>query len=138
MWDNITFSPVKDTTSGNCAATDTYTQDICGSDNASSLTTIYSPDNSSTYSCSLDSSPSNDWIWIYFSTGSTDSDNTTLADQENDFNPPTSDNLSSGITLGTALVVSSASSGSLTTTIRDRVADDGSECMMYKPAFSFE
>ena len=109
MWDNITFSPVKDTTSGNYAATDNYTQDICGSDNASSLTTIYSPDNSSTYSCSLESSPSNEWIWVYFSTGSTDSDNTTLADQENDFNPPTSDNLSNGITLGAALVVSSAS-----------------------------
>ena len=138
MWDNITFSPAETTTSTNCAAATDYTQDICASDNASSLTTIYNPDNSSSYSCSLDSSPSNEWIWVYFSTASTDSNNATLADLENDFHPPTSDNLSNGINLGAALVVSSASSGSLKTTITNRVADDGSECMMYKPAFSFE
>jgi hypothetical protein len=36
------------------------------------------------------------------------------------------------------LVVSAASSGSLKTTITNRVADDTTECMMYKPAFSFE
>ena len=138
MWDNSTFSPVETTTSCNCAAATDYTKDVCSSDNASSLTTIYSPDNSSSYSCSLDSSTSNEWILVYFSTGSTDSDNTTLADQENDFNPPTWDNLSNGIKLGAVLVVSSASSGSLKTTILNRIADDGSECMMYKPLFSFE
>ena len=138
MWDNITFSPKLTTTSGNCVAATDYTQDICGSDNASSLTTIYDPDNSSTYSCSLDSSPTNEWIWVYFSTGSTDSDNSSLADLENDFHPPSADNLSNGINLGAALVVSAASSGSLKTTISDRIADDTTGCMMYKPAFSFE
>lgn len=138
MWDNITFSPDETTTSGNCVAATDYTQDICASDNASSLTTSYSPDNSSTYNCSLDSSPSNEWIWVYFSTASTDSDNATLADLESDFHPPSSDNLSNGINLGSALVVSSASTGNLKTTITSRVADDGSECMMYKPEFTFE
>ncbi|MBT3214019.1 MAG: hypothetical protein HN351_05180, partial [Deltaproteobacteria bacterium] len=138
MWDNITYSPATTTTSGNCAKATDYTQDICGSDNASSVTAIYDPDNSSTYNCSLDSAPTNEWIWIYFSTASTDSDNVTLADLENDFHPPTSDNLSNGVPLASALVVSAASSGSLKTTITNRVADDTTECMMYKPAFSFE
>jgi hypothetical protein len=138
MWDNITYSPATTTTSGNCAKATDYTQDICGSDNASSVTAIYDPDNSSTYNCSLDSAPTNEWIWIYFSTASTDSDNVTLADLENDFHPPTSDNLSNGVPLASALVVSAASSGSLKTTITNRVADDTTGCQMYKPAFSFE
>ena len=138
MWDNITFSPSEGTTSGNCTAVTNYTQDICGSENASTLTMVYDPDNSSSYNCSLDATPANEWVWIYFSTASTDSDNASLADLENDFNPPTSDNLSNGVTLASALVVSAASSGSLKTTIANRIADDGSECMMYKPAFSFQ
>ena len=138
MWDNITFSPDNTTTSGNCVAATDYTQDICGGDNASNVTSTYSPDNSSTYNCSVDSSPSNEWIWVYFSTASTDSDNSTLADLESDFHPPSSDNLSNGINLGSALIVNSASSGNLKTTITNRVADDGSQCMMYKPAFTFE
>ena len=138
MWDNITFSPKTTTTSANCAAADNYTQDICGSENASTLTMVYDPDNSSSYNCSLDAAPANEWVWIYFSTASTDSDNETLLDQESDWNPPTSDNLSNGVPLASALVVSAATSGSLKTTIANRVADDGSECMMYKPAFSFQ
>jgi len=138
MWDNITYSPKTTTTSANCAAADNYTQDICGSENASTLTMVYDPDNSSSYNCSLDAAPANEWVWIYFSTASTDSDNETLLDQESDWNPPTSDNLSNGVPLASALVVSAATSGSLKTTITNRVADDGSECMMYKPAFSFQ
>ena len=138
MWDNITFSPKLTTTSGNCAAASDYTQDICASDNASSLTMVYNPDNSSSYSCSLDATPENEWVWIYFSTSSTDSDNSTLADMENDYHPPTSDNLSNGVPLGAALVVSSTSSGNLKTTISNRIADDTTECQMYKPAFSFQ
>ena len=138
MWDNITFSPKLTTTSGNCAAASDYTQDICASDNASSLTMVYNPDNSSSYSCSLDATPENEWVWVYFSTSSTDSDNSTLADMENDYHPPTSDNLSNGIPLGAALVVSSTSSGNLKTTISNRIADDTTECQMYKPAFSFQ
>ena len=138
MWDNITFSPKTTTTSANCAAADNYTQDICGSDSASTLTMVYNPDNSSSYSCSLDAAPANEWVWIYFSTASTDSDNLTQLDLESDFHPPTSDNLSNGVQLASALVVNAASSGSLKTTLTNRVADDGSECMMYKPAFSFQ
>ena len=138
MWDNITYSPKLTTTSASCAAADNYTQDICASDSASSLTSVYNPDTSSTYNCSLDATPANEWVWIYFSTASTDSDNETLLDQESDWNPPTSDNLSNGVPLASALVVSAATSGRLKTTITNRVADDGSECMMYKPAFSFQ
>ena len=99
---------------------------------------VYNPDNSSSYSCSLDATGSNEWIWVYFSTSSTDSDNMTLVDLENDYNPPTADNLSNGIPLGAALVVSSASSGSLKTTLTSRIADTGNDCEMLKPAFSFE
>ena len=153
MWDNITFSPVKDTTgydgSGNaavggtpyCVATDNYTQDICASDNASSLQLVYDPDNKSSYSCSLEAAPSNEWVWIYFSTSSTDSDNETLSDLESDYYPPTADNVSNGVPLGAALVVSSTSSGNLKTTISNRIADGGpygGGCQMYKPAFSFQ
>ena len=142
MWDNITFSPKTTTTTANCDAARNYTQDICASDNASAVTSVYNPDTSSKYNCSStnnDSVPSaSEWIWIYFSTASTDSDNETLLDLENDFNPPTSDNLSNGVPLASALVVNAASSGSLKTTITSRVADDGSDCMMYKPAFSFQ
>jgi hypothetical protein len=57
---------------------------------------------------------------------------------ENDYHPPTSDNLSNGVPLGAALVVSSTSSGNLKTTISNRIADDTTECQMYKPAFSFQ
>ena len=138
MWDNITFSPATTTTTTSCTAADNYTQDICASDNASSLTMVYNPDNSSSYSCSLDATGSNEWIWVYFSTSSTDSDNMTLVDLENDYHPPTADNLSNGIPLGAALVVSSASSGSLKTTLTSRIADTGDGCEMLKPAFSFE
>ena len=99
---------------------------------------VYNPDNSSSYSCSLDATGSNEWIWVYFSTSSTDNDNSSLADLENDWHPPTSDNLSNGAPLGAALVVSSTSSGSLKTTLTDRIYDDSSKCEMLKPAFSFE
>jgi hypothetical protein len=138
MWDNITFSPATTTTTASCTAADNYTQDICASDNASSLTMVYNPDNSSSYSCSLDATGSNEWIWVYFSTSSTDSDNMTLVDLENDYHPPTADNLSNGIPLGAALVVSSSSSGNLKTTLTSRIADTGDGCEMLKPAFSFE
>ena len=138
MWDNITFSPKTTTTTNNCIAADNYTQDICASDSASSLTSVYNPDTSSTYNCSLDDTPANEWVWIYFSTASTDSDNETLLDLESDWNPPTVAKPSNGVPLASALVVNAASSGSLKTTITNRVADDGSECMMYKPAFSFQ
>ena len=97
---------------------------------------VYNPDNSSSYSCNL--GETNEWIWVYFSTSSTDNDNSSLADLENDFQPPTSDNLSNGVPLSAALVVSSTSSGNLKTTLTDRIRDDGSKCEMYKPAFSFE
>ena len=72
MWDNITFSPYKDTTSGSCVAADNYTQDLCGAG-----TSYYDPDNQSFVECA-DSSGSdgtvgdgNEWIWIYMSTAST-------------------------------------------------------------------
>jgi len=136
MWDNITYSPATTTASNNCVAATNYTQDICASDSASDLTMVYNPDNSSSYSCNL--GETNEWIWVYFSTSSTDNDNSSLADLENDFQPPTSDNLSNGIPLGAALVVSSASSGNLKTTLTDRIRDDGSKCEMLKPAFSFQ
>ena len=135
MWDNITFSP---TTTTSCTAADNYTQDICASDNASSLTMVYNPDNSSSYSCTLDATGSNEWIWVYFSTSSTDNSNSSLADLENDWHPPSADNLSNGVPLGAALVVSSTSSGNLKTTLTDRIYDDSSKCEMLKPAFSFE
>ena len=138
MWDNITFSPAAATASGNCVAATNYTQDICASDSASDLTMVYNPDNSSSYGCTLDATGSNEWIWVYFSTSSTDNSNSSLADLENDWHPPTSDNLSNGVPLGAALVVSSTSSGNLKTTITDRIYDDGSKCEMVKPAFSFE
>ena len=140
MWDNVTFSPSTDSSSGNCVATDNYTMDICGSDNSSSLQSVYNPDNSSSYNCSLDDAPENEWVWVYFSTASTDNDNSTLADLENDFLPPTASTPSNGVPLATGLVVSSTSSGSLKTDLANRVLDDTDEntCGMLKPAFSFE
>ena len=81
---------------------------------------------------------------------STSSTDASTDSSSSDFMPPTSDNLTKGVTLGSALVVSAASSGSIKTDLTNRMADfkcvngggdcsSGSvECTMMKPAFSFE
>ena len=60
-----------------------------------------------------------------------------------DWNPPTSDNLTKGITLGGALVISAAKTSIFKTDISNRIADEsvwagGGGCSMLKPAFTFE
>jgi len=142
IWDNVTFSPSETTTSGGCAAGSDYTQDLCGGDNSSVLTQVWNPDTGAQYSCTVDSAPANEWIWVYLSTASTDLD----ADdncRDCDWNPPTSDNLSKGVTLGAALVVSAAKTSTFKTTISNRIADTtvwgaSGYCDMLKPAFTFE
>ena len=84
-----------------------------------------------------------EWVWLYLSTASTDLDaDDTCANC--DWNPPTSDNLTKGTTLGAALVISAAKTSTFKTTLTNRVADvtlqrDGiAECLLLKPAFTFE
>jgi hypothetical protein len=138
MWDNITFSPATATASGGCVAADNYTQDICNSESSTELSQVYNPDNASLYSCAVKTAPVNEFIWVYFSTAATDSSVQSEFDLESDFQPPTADNSSNGVPLASALVVSAASSGSLKTTLTNRIANGGGTCAMYKPAFSFE
>jgi hypothetical protein len=58
------------------------------------------------------------------------------------WNPPTSDNLTKGVTLGAALVISAAKTSTFKTTLTNRIADltlmNNTSCQMLKPAFTFE
>ena len=142
IWDNVTFSPGETTTSGGCVAATDYTQDLCGGDDNDGVTQVWNPDTGAQYSCSHDDTPANEWIWVYMSTASTDleADDTC---RDCDWNPPTSDNLTKGVTLGAALVVSAAKTSTFKTDITNRIADEsvwGSDygCTMLKPAFTFE
>ena len=60
-----------------------------------------------------------------------------------DWNPPTEDNKTKGITLGAPLVISKAKTSVFKTDISNRIADEsvwsaGGPCTMLKPAFTFE
>ena len=140
IWDNVTMSPSATTTSGGCVASEEYTMDLCGGDNSSALVQVWNPDTEAQYSCTVDSSPASEWIWVYLSTASTDLD----ADDDCndcDWNPPTADNLTNGITLGAALTVSGDKTSTFKTILNNRVADEsvwGDKCSMLKPAFTFE
>ena len=143
IWDNVTYSPTTDTTSGACDNSSDYTIDLCGGGtNGEALVSYWDPDTGASANCTIDSSPASEWIWIYMSTSSTDE----AADDEcsncNNY-PPTSDNLTKGITLGGALVISAAKTSTFKTTISDRIADESvwsasNGCSMLKPAFTFE
>jgi len=142
IWDNVTFSPTTDTTSGACDKATDYTADLCGGGtNGEALVSFWDQDAGASANCTIDSSPANEWIWVYMSTASTDLD----ADDSCsncDWNPPTSDNLTKGITLGAALVISAAKTSTFKTDISSRVADTtqlgSASCDMLKPAFTFE
>ena len=134
IWDNVTFSPTENTTSGACAAASDYTTDICGGD------PYWNPDTGASANCAADASPASEWTWIYMSTVSTDLD----ADDDCvgcDWNPPTADNLTRGVTLGAPLVISAAKTSIFKTTITNRIADTtrlgNASCGMLKPAFTF-
>ena len=148
IWDNVTFSPSETTdgsdnsTAGACVAANNYTTDLCGGDNSSALTQVWNQDTGAQYSCTVDTAPASEWIWVYLSTASTDLD---ADDQcrDCDWNPPTADNLTNGITLGAALTVSAAKTSTFKTTVSNRIADEtaldpGGGCSMLKPAFTFE
>ena len=142
IWDNVTYSPEETTTSGACAAATDYTMDLCGGGtDGEALVSYWNPDTGASANCTIDSSPASEWIWIYMSTSSTDE----AADDEcsncNNY-PPTSDNLTRGITLGGALVISAAKTSTFKTTLTSRIADTtqlgSASCDMLKPAFTFE
>ena len=142
IWDNVTYSPDNTTTSGACAAADNYTIDLCGGGtDGEALVSYWNPDTGASDNCTIDSSPASEWIWVYLSTASIvlDGDDTC---SNCDWNPPTSDNLTKGITLGGALVISAAKTSTFKTTITNRVADttlmNNASCQMLKPAFTFE
>ena len=143
IWDNVTYSPTTDTTSGACDNETNYTMDLCGGGtNDEALVSYWDSDTGASANCTIDSSPASEWIWIYMSTSSTDE----AADDEcsncNNY-PPTSDNLTKGITLGGALVISAAKTSTFKTTLTNRIADESvwsasGPCSMLKPAFTFE
>jgi hypothetical protein len=142
IWDNVTYSPDATTTSGACAAATDYTIDLCGGGtDGEALVSYWNPDTGASANCTIDSSPASEWIWLYLSTASTDLDaDDTCANC--DWNPPTSDNLTKGITLGAALVISAAKTSTFKTTLTNRIADttlmNNASCQMLKPAFTFE
>ena len=144
IWDNVTYSPTTDTTSGACDNETNYTMDLCGGGTGGeALVSYWDPDTGASANCTIDSSPASEWIWVYLSTASTDLDaDDTCANC--DWNPPTSDNLTKGITLGGALVISKAKTSIFKTDISNRIADEsvwvggGGGCSMLKPAFTFE
>ena len=150
IWDNVTFSPSEatdgsdNTTAGACVASDNYTTDLCGGAGtaADPLVSYWDQDAGASANCTVDSAPASEWIWVYMSTASTDLD---IDDDclNCDWNPPTSDNLTRGITLGGALVISAAKTSIFKTDISNRIADEsvwpgGGGCTMLKPAFTFE
>ena len=142
IWDNVTYSPDATTTSGACAAATDYTMDLCGGGTGGeALHSYWNPDTGASANCTIDSSPASEWVWLYMSTASTDLDaDDTCANC--DWNPPTSDNLTKGITLGGALVISAAKTSTFKTTLTNRIADltlmNNTSCQMLKPAFTFE
>ena len=148
IWDNVTFSPEEtthgsdNTTAGACVAANDYTMDLCGGDNSSALTQVQNQDTGARYSCTVDTAPANEWILVYLSTASTDLDaDDTCANC--DWNPPTEDNKTRGITMGGALVISAAKTSTFKTTLTNRIADESvwsasGPCSMLKPAFTFE
>ena len=143
IWDNVTYSPTTVTTSGACDNETNYTMDLCGGGTGGeALVSYWNPDTGASANCTIDSSPASEWIWIYMSTSSTDE----AADDEcsncNNY-PPISDNLTKGITLGGALVISAAKTSTFKTTLTNRIADESvwsasGPCTMLKPAFTFE
>ena len=142
IWDNVTYSPEETTTSGACAAATDYTMDLCGGGtDGEALVSYWNPDTGASANCTIDNASASEWVWLYMSTASTDLD----ADEtctDCDWNPPTSDNLTKGITLGGALVISAAKTSTFKTTISNRIADEtmlgSASCGMLKPAFTFE
>ena len=143
IWDNVTFSPTTDTTSGACDNATDYTFDLCGGGTGGeALTSYWNPDTGASANCTIDSSPASEWVWLYMSTASTDLDaDDTCVDC--DWNPPTSDNLTKGITLGAPLIISKAKTSVFKTDISNRIADQSvwpgsGGCMMLKPAFTCE
>lgn len=150
IWDNVTYSPSETTsgtdnsTDGVCVAATDYTVDLCGGGGTADdpLVSYWDQDAGALANCTVDSAPASEWIWVYMSTASTD----LAADDECfncDWNPPTSDNLTKGITLGGALVISKAKTSVFKTDISNRIADQSvfpgnRGCTMLKPAFTFE
>ena len=150
IWDNVTFSPSEttsgfdNTTAGACVASDNYTTDLCGGGDTTSdpLVSYWDQDAGASANCTIDSAPASEWIWVYMSTASTD-----LDEDEDclncDWNPPTDDNKTKGITLGAPLVISKAKTSVFKTDISNRIADESvwsasGPCTMLKPAFTFE
>ena len=150
IWDNVTFSPSEAThgsditTAGACVASDNYTTDLCGGAGTASdpLVSYWDQDAGASANCTIDSAPASEWIWVYMSTASTD-----LDEDEDclncDWNPPTEDNKTKGITLGAPLVISKAKTSVFKTDISNRIADESvwsasGPCTMLKPAFTFE
>ena len=142
IWDNVTYSPTTTTTSGACDNSSDYTTDLCGGGTGGeALVSYWDPDTGASANCTIDSSPASEWIWVYLSTASTDLDADDTC-SNCDWNPPTSDNLTKGITLGGALVISAAKTSTFKTTISNRIADEtmlgSASCGMLKPTFTFE
>ena len=142
IWDNVTYSPTTDTTSGACDNETNYTMDLCGGGtDGEALVSYWNPDTGASANCTIDNASASEWVWLYLSIASTDLDaDDTCANC--DRNPPTSDNLTKGITLGAALVISAAKTSTFKTTLTNRIADttlmNNASCQMLKPAFTFE
>ena len=132
----------REQTSGACVASSDYYLDLCGGGTGGDpLGSYWNPDTGASANCTIDSSPASEWIWLYLSTASTDLViDETCADC--DWNPPSSDNLTKGITLGAALIISAAKTSTFKTNLTNRIADytqlGSVECALLKPAFTFE
>ena len=61
IWDNVTYSPTTDTTSGACDNSSDYTTDLCGGGTGGgALVSYWNPDTGASANCTIDSSPASE------------------------------------------------------------------------------
>lgn len=120
--DNMTFKPA--TSEGACIANTTFTMDICRPDSTGLSTLVDGTVTTCTGTSTPPRVPGDDRIAIYMSTGGTD--------EAEAFNP------GSPITLGAPFVVAGSAVATFVADGTGAVEDQGSDCDMGAPAFSFE
>lgn len=123
--DNIKYNPAANSTSMNCLAAQTETQDICRAGSTSTLI------DGSTVTCDA----SENKIAMYLSTASTE---TVGANGHTAFEAPTTTGDSTkGFNLSGQLVVGGSSTARFIVNADGKIQDDGSVCELMPPLFGF-
>ena len=67
IWDNVTFSPSANTTSGSCDNETDYTTDLCGGgQNGEALASYWNPDTGASVNCTDDDTPTKIVLPLYY------------------------------------------------------------------------